>query len=146
MGTNRRKFLNSLLGIGSLGAISAIVYPIISFLMPPKIAEIKVNSLKVGLATEFKNNSSKIVKFGRTPVILIRTKDSDFKAMEATCTHLDCLVQFKIDTQQIFCACHNGIYDLHGRNVSGPPPRPLKEFVVNIIDNEIRITSQDVLS
>ena len=146
MGTNRRKFLNSLLGIGSLGAFSAIIYPIISYLIPPKIAEVKINSLKVGPATEFKNNSSKIVKFGRTPVILIRNKEGEFKALEATCTHLDCLVQFREDTQQIFCACHNGIYDLHGRNISGPPPKPLKEYVVNIIDDEIRITSQDVLS
>lgn len=146
MGTNRRKFLNSLLSIGSIGAISAIVYPIISYLIPPKIAEVKVNSLKVGPVSEFKNNSSKIVKFGRTPVILIRTQDGDFKALEATCTHLDCLVQYKTDTQQIFCACHNGIYDLHGRNVSGPPPKPLKEYVVSTINDEIRITSQDVQS
>ncbi|MCF6268933.1 MAG: Rieske 2Fe-2S domain-containing protein [Melioribacteraceae bacterium] len=144
MGTNRRKFLNSLLGIGSLGALSAIVYPIISFLIPPKIAEVKINSLKVGPVADFKNNSSKIVKFGRTPVILVRTKNGDFNALEATCTHLDCIVQFKKDTQQILCACHNGIYDIHGRNVSGPPPKPLKQFVVNIIDDEIRITSQDV--
>ena len=127
-------------------AFSAIIYPIISYLIPPKIAEVKINSLKVGPATEFKNNSSKIVKFGRTPVILIRNKEGEFKALEATCTHLDCLVQFREDTQQIFCACHNGIYDLHGRNISGPPPKPLKEYVVNIIDDEIRITSQDVLS
>jgi len=66
--------------------------------------------------------------------------------MEATCTHLDCLVQFKNDTQQIFCACHNGIYDLHGRNVSGPPPKPLKEYVVSVMSDEIRITSEDVQS
>lgn len=144
MGTNRRKFINSLLGIASLGAFSSIIYPIVSFLIPPKIAEVKINSLKVGPIAEFKNNSSKIVKFGRTPVILIRTKDGEFKAMEATCTHLDCLVQFKEDTQQIFCACHNGIYDIQGRNVSGPPPKPLKQYDVNIINDEIRITSQDV--
>ena len=144
MGTNRRNFINSLLGIGSLGAFTSIIYPIVSFLIPPKIADVKINSLKVGPVAEFKNNSSKIVKFGRTPVILIRTKDGKFKAMEATCTHLDCLVQFKEDTQQIFCACHNGIYDLQGRNVSGPPPKPLKQYDVNITNDEIRITSQDV--
>ncbi len=146
MGTNRRKFLNSLLGIGSLGAISAIVYPIISYLIPPKIAEVKVSSLKAGSAAAFKNNTFKIVRFGRIPVILFRTVEGDFGALAATCTHLECIVQFRDDTQQIFCACHNGIYDLHGRNISGPPPRPLEEYVVDIIDDEIRITSQDVLS
>jgi len=95
---------------------------------------------------EFKNNSSKIVKFGRTPVILIRSKEGDFKALEATCTHLDCLVQFREETQQILCACHNGIYDLNGRNISGPPPKPLREYVVDITNQEIRITSEEVQS
>jgi len=146
MGTNRRNFLNSLLGIGSFGALSAIIYPIISFLIPPKISEVKVNSLKVGPVAEFKNNSSKIVKFGRTPVILIRSKEGDFKALEATCTHLDCLVQFREETQQILCACHNGIYDLHGRNISGPPPKPLRKYVVDITNDEIRITSENIQS
>ncbi len=144
MGTNRRKFLNSLLAIGSFGTISAIVYPILAFLIPPKIAEIKVTSLKVGPVSGFDNNSSKIVKFGRTPIILIRNIDGEFVALEATCTHLDCIVQFRDDTQEILCACHNGIYDLEGRNVSGPPPKPLKKYLVKIVDEEITILSQNV--
>jgi len=143
MGTNRRKFLNSLLGIGGIGALSAIIYPIMSYLVPPKIAEVKVNSLKVGPVSDFANINSKIVKFGRTPVILLKDNQGNFKALSATCTHLDCIVQFDNEQQQILCACHGGRYDLTGENVSGPPPKPLKEFNVNIIDNEIRITSQE---
>jgi Rieske Fe-S protein len=41
-------------------------------------------------------------------------------------------VQFKSDTAQIWCACHNGLYDLTGNVVSGPPPRSLEHFVVNV--------------
>ena len=36
------------------------------------------------------------------------------------------------DTAQLWCACHNGIYDLGGNVVSGPPPRALEKFVVNL--------------
>ena len=36
------------------------------------------------------------------------------------------------DTSQLWCACHNGLYDLGGNNVSGPPPRPLESFTVNL--------------
>jgi Rieske Fe-S protein len=42
--------------------------------------------------------------------------------------------------QQIWCACHNGLYDINGQNISGPPPRPLDEFVVKIINNEITVS------
>ncbi len=30
----------------------------------------------------------------------------------------------------IWCACHNGHFDLN--NVAGPPPRPLDAYVVNV--------------
>ena len=140
MDSNRRNFLNLLLGTSLFGWIGSIVYPVISFLIPPKIAEAKVSSLKAGFAMDFPSNSFKILKFGRKPVILIKSAEEGFTAFAATCTHLDCVVQYRTDTQQILCACHNGIYDLKGRNVSGPPPRPLEEFSVNIVDDEIVVS------
>lgn len=138
---NRRKFVNSLLGISGLSALGTIIYPVAKFLIPPKIAEPETNSLKVGKLADFELNSSKIIKFGRTPVILIRQSDGKFAAFAATCTHLDCIVQYRKDTKQIVCACHNGIYDMTGRNISGPPPKPLQEFNVEIINDEILITT-----
>jgi len=30
------------------------------------------------------------------------------------------------------CNCHSGWYDLTGKNVAGPPPRPLDAYVVNL--------------
>jgi Rieske Fe-S protein len=48
-------------------------------------------------------------------------------------------VQFNKDIGMIWCACHNGKYDLTGRNVAGPPPRPLEPFKVIIQGDEILI-------
>ncbi|MFC2102870.1 ubiquinol-cytochrome c reductase iron-sulfur subunit [Bacteroidota bacterium] len=141
---NRRKFLNSLLGVGGIGGLITIIYPALAFLKPPKLATPNVNSVKVGSALEFPENSSRIIKFGRKPVILVKTAEGNFIALAATCTHLDCIVQYKEDTKQIWCACHNGIYDLNGRNVAGPPPRPLENYLVKIINDEIIITTQAV--
>ena len=55
----------------------------------------------------------------------------------AVCTHLDCIVQYRKDYEQIYCACHNGRYDLNGRVASGPPPAPLQKYAVTIKDNEV---------
>ena len=52
-------------------------------------------------------------------------RTGNYRALSATCTHLGCIVQYRSDLQEIWCACHNGLYDLNGRNISGPPPRPL---------------------
>lgn len=138
----RRKFINGLMVIGGIGTLGASIYPVVEYLVPPDSGEPTVTSLKVGKLSEFETNSSKIIKFGRKPVILIRDESGDLHALAATCTHLDCIVQYRQDAKQIVCACHNGVFDLKGRNVSGPPPKPLEEFAIIIKDDEIIITSQ----
>jgi cytochrome b6-f complex iron-sulfur subunit len=49
-------------------------------------------------------------------------------------------VQFRDATQQIWCACHNGTYDLNGKVVSGPPPAPLEEYAVKVRGDEVVIS------
>jgi Rieske Fe-S protein len=146
MGIDRRKFLNYIIGGGLLGWLGSVFYPIFSYLVPPKVPEANVNSIKAGTAADFPPNSAQIVKFGRKPVILIRADSNEFRAFAATCTHLDCIVQYRTDTKQIWCACHNGVYDVRGRNISGPPPRPLDEFSVNIVNDEIIISKSKQVS
>lgn len=140
MSISRKKFIDYILGGSLIGWLATTFYPILAYLKPPKVPEANVNSVSAGMATDFSTNSSTILKFGRKPVILIRKDDGEFKAFSATCTHLDCIVQYKHDSKQIFCACHNGIYDLNGLNVSGPPPHPLDEFDVKIIRNEVVVS------
>jgi Rieske Fe-S protein len=54
------------------------------------------------------------------------------RAFNALCTHIDCTVKYRADKGDIFCACHEGVYDLNGRNISGPPPRPLEVYKVTL--------------
>jgi cytochrome b6-f complex iron-sulfur subunit len=46
-------------------------------------------------------------------------------------------VQFRPDMGHIWCACHNGHFDLAGRNIQGPPPRPLEELAVELRGEEV---------
>jgi Rieske Fe-S protein len=68
---------------------------------------------------------------------LVRTPEGDYRALSAICTHLNCTVQYRAREQDIWCACHNGVYDLSGRNLSGPPPRPLELYEVHVRGDEI---------
>ena len=128
---DRRGFLDSLLGAGLVSTIMAMVYPVWRFLIPPASGEPVTQSVVAAEASQVKPNSGMLFKFGSRPGLLIRTPDGDLQAFNAVCTHLDCTVQYKADTSQIWCACHNGLYDLSGNVVSGPPPRPLERLVVN---------------
>jgi cytochrome b6-f complex iron-sulfur subunit len=135
----KRNFLKYVLSGGLLAFFASILYPVLAYLKPPVQAEVEVKSVDAGKKDSIERDSGKIIKFGSKPVILIRTADDQFKAFSAVCTHLDCTVQFKKEIGMIWCACHNGKYDLTGRNVSGPPPRPLEPYKVIIQGDEIII-------
>ena len=128
----RRTFLDMVLGAGIVSTAVSFVYPVWRYLIPPAAAEPATNSVIAGKVTEFKANSGAVVKFGTKPALVVRTPDGDFRAFSAVCTHLECTVQYKTDTSQIWCACHNGLYDLTGNVISGPPPRPLERFTVHL--------------
>jgi len=129
--TSRRRFLDYLLGTSAVATLAAIFYPIIRFMAPPKVVEALQNSVVAAKLSELPPNSAKIFKFGSKPGIVIRTASGELKAFSAVCTHLDCIVQYRQDRKQIWCACHNGQYNLNGENIGGPPPRPLEPYVVN---------------
>jgi Rieske Fe-S protein len=135
----RRDFINLLLG-GSIAAFAvSIGYPIYNYLEPPAVEEVKVSNIKIGKIDDMEKDSGKIVKFGNKPVIVIRTQTGEYKAFSAICTHLDCIVQYKKEYGQIYCACHNGRYDLNGKNVSGPPPAPLAKYNISVKGDEVVI-------
>lgn len=137
MKAGRRNFVEFFLGGGLLASISSFVYPVIRYLIPPAAADLGSDSVIAGRTGDLKRNSGKIFRFGSRPGLLILTAEGEYRAMSATCTHLNCTVQYRPDLQQVWCACHNGFYDLNGRNIAGPPPRPLDLFEVHVRGEEI---------
>ena len=140
MPQERRTLLRWLLGGGFTASILSFLYPAVKFMNPPTVPEASTNEVSAGKVQSLKPNSGKIVKFGSRPALLIRVSETEWRAYSAICTHLNCTVQFQDSTRQIWCACHNGFYDLNGKVVSGPPPRPLEEYAVHIRGEDVVIT------
>lgn len=140
----RKTFVDWLLGTSFGGFVAAVVYPIMRYIIPPEVPESAVNSVTLGFTTEeVPSNFGRIFKFGNRPGILVRTPSGELRAFSAVCTHLDCTVQYREDLQHIWCACHNGHYDLNGRNIAGPPPAPLQPFDVNVRGDQIVVSVRD---
>ncbi len=130
---HERRFLARwLLGGGFTASIVSFLYPALKFMNPPELPEASVNEVTAGKVQDLKPNSGKIVKFGSRPALLVRLGETEFRAFSAICSHLNCTVQYQESTHQIWCACHNGLYDLNGKVVSGPPPAPLEEYDVRL--------------
>lgn len=138
--SDRRNFISKLIGGGALMVGGASLYPVAKFLIPPRQTEAVQRSVNFGKEENFPNASGSIFRFGNKPGILVRTEKGEFRAFSAVCTHLSCTVQFSKEHGDIWCACHNGHYDLSGNNISGPPPRPLEKFDVMVKNGEIFIS------
>ncbi len=123
-----------------------ILYPVAWFLRPRKatvsgaqevVAPFRVNQIASTTSNPF--------DFGGKPCLVVLTPEGanrlaagqaltadDVRAFNAVCTHVDCTVKFRAATNDIFCSCHEGTYNLDGQNISGPPPRPLEPYRVTL--------------
>lgn len=138
---SRRGFINWILGTSLGGLILAVLYPVSRYLVPPAVGESTAATVTLSMKPEdIPANSGQIFKFGNQPGILLRTPSGELRAFAASCTHLACIVQYREDLSRVWCACHNGHFDLNGRNVQGPPPAPLEAYVVNVRGDEIVIS------
>jgi len=135
---DRRRFLNWFLGTTAGAFLVSVLYPVSRYLIPPKVEESTARTVALSIKPEeVKPNSGQIFRFGNQAAILIRTPAGGLRAFSAVCTHLACIVQYRPDLSHIWCACHNGHYDLNGKNIAGPPPKPLEEYAVNVRGDQI---------
>jgi cytochrome b6-f complex iron-sulfur subunit len=139
-GMGRRRFLDMVLGGGLMALLAGIVYPVFRFIIPPAQPEAAASQVVAAKVNELAPNTSKIFKFGKHPAILVHTKSGEYRAFTAICTHLDCTVQYRDDLEHIWCACHNGHYDLNGNNIAGPPPSPLAKYEVTVRGDDIIVS------
>jgi Rieske Fe-S protein len=132
----RRHWLLRALQAGIAATLVAIFYPVVRFLWPrpatksgamDAVAPFAVDELK---KAQDEGRSAQPFNFGGKPCLVIRTPNGEIKAFNALCTHVECTVEYRPANGDIFCNCHNGVYDLNGRNIAGPPPRPLEAYKV----------------
>ncbi len=129
---SKRRFLGFLgaIGLGWLGAALVPVFGYLSPQAPPDPFDEQGRAVVQGITlAEVKNpGMGKNGAYGNRGLIVFRNAAGELKAFDSKCTHAGCNVAFEGD--RIYCHCHGGVYDLEGQNVSGPPPRPLRELDV----------------
>lgn len=135
-----KEFLNCIISLIGFILVSLIFWSMIAYIIPPQAIDSEVSKVIAAKRGELEPNSAKIFRFGNKPAILINTAKGVFKAFTAVCTHLNCTVQYSPKTYLLWCTCHNGKFDLNGKVVSGPPPKPLEEYRVNVLGDDIIVS------
>jgi len=131
-----------LLGAGVAGWMGAVLYPVLRYLTPLTDTgaggPVKLTPDEI---SRMEKESYVIVRSG-TRKIIVFNADGEVHALDAKCTHEGCTVQYVPGEDFIWCACHNGKYDLNGRVLAGPPPRPLAMWTVTREDDSIEVSPE----
>lgn len=138
----RRSALNALLAGGLFGWAATVVYPVLRYLSPLRESA-RADAVVLGdkAKKDLLDNGFAIVALGTERVLVLRDPTGHLRATSAKCTHEGCTVRYKADESLIWCACHNGRFDLDGLVISGPPPRPLLAYKASgSLDTKVVIT------
>ncbi len=142
---SRRDFVKaaSMLIGGFIGAVVAL--PSVAYLLSPSFAKGDANTwIGLGKLDEYPIGVPTLFQFTRTQVngwehtgmaygvFVVRPDNTSARVFSNICTHLGCHVNWHPDLQHYVSPCHDGHFDILGKNISGPPPRPLDEFKTRI--------------
>ena len=149
---SRRDFIkatSALIG-GFIGVITTL--PAIGFLISPALRKSEDSaSIDLGSLEDYPIGVPKLFEFTRTQVnswertgmsygvYVVRQDEKNLRVFSNICTHLACRVAWHPDVQHYISPCHDGHFDSLGNNISGPPPRPLDEFMTKIEEGNLYI-------
>jgi quinol---cytochrome c reductase iron-sulfur subunit, bacillus type len=130
--------------IGTALGIPAIAYIISPAMKSDQANWIRVGSpskIDLGIPTLFKPRLTRqngwVLEEEEVGVYVLTEDGRNYHALSNICTHLGCRVRWIAEREQFLSPCHNGVIDKHGYVVSGPPPRPVDEFVTKIEDGNL---------
>ena len=140
-GVTRRRMIRWLLSFSVVSTLGGVLTPVVGYLWPPARAQSSQGGRTlVGAVTDFPVNSGQVVSVNDEPVIIVNTEAGGIEAYSAICTHLGCITYWHEQRTVIQCPCHDGRFNpLNGAVISGPPPRPLPTYDLEIVEGQVYV-------
>jgi menaquinol-cytochrome c reductase iron-sulfur subunit len=150
---SRRDFIKGT--VAAIGGLigTVIAPPTIAYLLSPAMTEQEdtdsidlgpLENYPMGVPTRFEMTRTRVNGWERTAtnygLYVVRKADNEVRVFSDICTHLGCRVSWHADQEHYISPCHNGHFDKMGNVVSGPPPRPLDEYVTRIENGNLFVT------
>lgn len=134
-GLNRRQFIGFLWLASLLAALGETGAGLLGFVWPRLKAGDFGSRFVVGRVQDFPVGTAVTIPAGRFSLVRL---ESGFLAIYQRCTHLGCITQpWDEDMQAFHCTCHGSLFTREGEVISGPAPRPLDLFPIEIVNDEI---------
>jgi menaquinol-cytochrome c reductase iron-sulfur subunit len=152
-GATRRSFYVA--GIYGLWAIvsAALGIPALIYLFFPPKARKEEEWVEVGDVTKLAADSPVEMVFRRNRVDgwkvlsekgtawVVKHADNSVTAFGPQCTHLGCAYHWDDRKSEFLCPCHNSLFAMDGKVISGPAPRPLDRFATKVQGKKLLLGS-----
>lgn len=140
----RRTFLNTLFGGWVIALFSGSFFALMKFAFPTLGKEPDFVVLKTGDFIDIPNNSVKPFAWGGKLGFFFKKPDGTKTALKGVCTHMECNITYKPEDKKFYCACHKGWFDMEGKVLEGPPPKPLEFFDIKEEGEKLIIAKKGV--
>jgi cytochrome b6-f complex iron-sulfur subunit len=97
--------------------------------------------VNAGRVDEFEPGTVSYVQEGR--FYLSRLEDGGFLALWHRCTHLGCTIPWREEEGVFHCPCHSSVFTPVGEVVSGPAPRPMDLFPIEVAEGTILVDTSN---
>jgi len=141
---SRRTFLNTLFGgwllaflSGSIGALWRFAYPTLE--KEPDFVVLNAKDYQ-----DIPANSVKPFAWGGKLGLFFKRSDGTTTALKGVCTHMECNITYKPAEKKFYCACHKGWFDDKGKNIEGPPPKPLEIFDFHVEGEKLIVAKKGI--
>lgn len=149
---SRRQF--ALLGTQVAGGVVAVLLgiPIVGFIISPLFRRQPTYWQQVGDISNVPDGQPTkfTVSFPQgywtdakvNAAVYVVKQNNNYTILSNVCSHMQCPVHWEDTIHQFVCPCHGGLYDINGKNVGGPPPKPLPQYVHRIDGTTLFIENQ----
>lgn len=139
---SRRKFLGISWLVSSFALLGQSAWAFIEFLKPLLKGSFG-SKIVAGDLEIFKPNSVTYIQSGRFYISAL--EDGGLLALWQTCPHLGCSIPWKEAEGIFLCPCHSSIFTRVGEVTSGPAPRPMDRFLIEIVDDQVVVNTSTTI-
>ena len=154
----RRRFFEWVIkaSAGFIGVSLAV--PLVGYLISPAFKRRALTWVDVGASDELATGVPTQLEYVATlqdgyhetktqkAVWAVKQANGDVTVFSPMCTHLGCGYHWDGGSQQFKCPCHGSVFDVSGRVVGGPAPRPLDALPSKVDKGRLLVTYKEYKS